>query len=175
MSVRTGSRIEVCALATTVAALLVACASGKSTTTSTASGTVSTRVDTRADEQAIRDLDRRWIGAVAAKDTGFVARLYADQGAFMPPNAPKALGTSAIRSAWAGLFGMPNLSLTFEPTEIQVSQSGDIAYDIGAYHFGVDSPAGRVQDEGKYVVVWRKIGGQWRVVADIFNSDRPAR
>ena len=29
-------------------------------------------------------------------------------------------------------------------------------------------------DTGKYVVVWRKIGSEWKAAADIFNSDLPA-
>jgi phenylpropionate dioxygenase-like ring-hydroxylating dioxygenase large terminal subunit len=29
-------------------------------------------------------------------------------------------------------------------------------------------------DVGKYVVVYRRQGGTWRAVADIFNSDQPA-
>jgi len=27
-------------------------------------------------------------------------------------------------------------------------------------------------DQGKYVVVWKKLHGEWKVLADIFNSDR---
>jgi hypothetical protein len=30
-----------------------------------------------------------------------------------------------------------------------------------------------VRDRGKYVVVWRKVRGDWKVAADIFNSDGP--
>ena len=30
------------------------------------------------------------------------------------------------------------------------------------------------EDVGKYVVVWRKVGDEWKAAADIFNSDKPA-
>ena len=30
-----------------------------------------------------------------------------------------------------------------------------------------------VADEGKYVVVWKRIGEHWRIYKDIFNSDLP--
>jgi ketosteroid isomerase-like protein len=37
------------------------------------------------------------------------------------------------------------------------------------------APNGTAQTgNGKYVVVWRKIGSEWKVAADIFNSDLPA-
>ncbi len=31
----------------------------------------------------------------------------------------------------------------------------------------------RAEDQGKYVVVWRKDQGVWKIAADIINSDKP--
>ena len=45
---------------------------------------------------------------------------------------------------------------------------------IATYKLAV-APKGTPQtDAGKYVVVWRKVGGEWKAAADIFNSDLPA-
>ncbi len=129
--------------------------------------------DLAAEEQTIRDLDRRWVEAVASIDTMSIANLYTADGYFMPPNAPRVDGRDAIRSAWAGMLQGPNVSLTFQPTEIVVAQSADMAYDIGTYNLAMDGPEGRIEDEGKYVVVWKKVNGEWKVVADMFNSDKP--
>ncbi len=131
-------------------------------------------VDRAAEEQAIRDLEREWVAAVAAGDTLAIANFFAENGYFMPPNAPRVDGRGAIRGAWAGMLQLPNVSLTFAPTEIVIAEAGDMAYDIGTYNFGLDGPDGRIEDKGKYVVVWRKVNGEWKVVADIFNSDNPA-
>lgn len=130
-------------------------------------------VDRVAEEQAIRDLDREWVAAVAAQDTLAIANLYAEDGYFMPPNAPRVDGRGAIRGAWAGMFQMPNLSLTFTPTDIVIADGGDMAYDIGTYNLGLDGPDGRIEDNGKYLVVWQKVNGEWKIIADIFNSDIP--
>ncbi|WP_405030146.1 hypothetical protein [Mycoplana sp. BE70] len=45
-----------------------------------------------------------------------------------------------------------------------------MAYEIGTYELGysTDKP---VDEKGKYVVVWKKAGDDWKVMADIFNSD----
>lgn len=129
--------------------------------------------DLAAEEQTIRDLDRRWVEAVASIDTISIANLYTADGYFMPPNAPRIDGRDAIRSAWAGMLQGPNVSLTFQPTEIVVAQSADMAYDIGTYNLAMDGPEGRIEDEGKYVVVWKKMNGEWKVAVDIFNSDKP--
>ena len=67
----------------------------------------------------------------------------------------------------------PGFDLTFVPEGIIVSGSGDMALDRGTYSLTV-APGGSTQtDTGKYVVVWRKIGGDWKAAADIFNSDLP--
>ena len=125
-----------------------------------------------SDEQVIRDLEARWVKAVAAKDIAWIANLYAPDGRLMPPNARAAVGREAVRAAWTGMFGTPGFALTFAPGEVRVANAGDMACDIGTWQR--PDPDGKVADHGKYVVVWRKLQGQWKVVADIFNSDRPS-
>ncbi|MBC7790030.1 MAG: SgcJ/EcaC family oxidoreductase [Anaerolineae bacterium] len=132
------------------------------------------RVDPRIDQDAIRELDRRWNQQIAARNAGGVAELYADDGVAMAPNAPPAKGKAAITAANADMMRPENnLSLTFEPTEITVGSAGDVAYDIGTYRFGIDTPGGRITDNGKYITIWKKVDGQWKVAADMFNSDLP--
>ena len=131
-------------------------------------------VDTSADEQAIRGHVDRWLQLVTAKDAAGIAELYAEDGAVMPPNAPIGKGRAAIQQTWSSMMGTPGFGLTFAPEQILVSSSGDMALDRGTYGLTI-APDGATQtDTGKYVVVWRKIGGEWKVAADIFNSDLPA-
>jgi len=99
---------------------------------------------------------------------------YADDAAFLAPNAPATSGKTAIRAAWTDLLKSPGLSLSFGPTAVRIAHASDMAYEIGTYTMGLDAPGGRVEDEGKYVVVWTRVGGDWKVAADIFNSNRPA-
>ena len=131
-------------------------------------------VDTAGDEQAIRAQVDRWLQLVKAKDASGIAEIYAEDGAVMPPNAPIGKGRAAIEQTWASMMRTPGFDLTFNPEQIIISSSGDMALDRGTYTLTV-APAGAAQtDTGKYVVVWRKIGGEWKAAADIFNSDLPA-
>ena len=115
----------------------------------------------------------RWFCSPPARQRLSIANIYAADGSFMPPNTPRIDGRDAIRSAFAEMLQGPNVSLTFQPTEIVVAQSADMAYDIGTYNLAMDGPEGRIEDEGKYVVVWKKVNGEWKVAVDIFNSDKP--
>jgi ketosteroid isomerase-like protein len=67
----------------------------------------------------------------------------------------------------------PGFDLTFTPEVILVSSSGDMALDRGTYRLLVAPQGKQLTDTGKYVVVWRKVGGDWKAAADIFNSDLP--
>ena len=130
--------------------------------------------DPAADEQAIRSQVARWHDLIKAKDAAGIAQLYTEDGAFMPANAAIAKGRDAIEQNWAAMIAIPGFELDISPEQIIVSSSGDMALDRGAYRLAMAPEGGEVIDTGKYVVVWRKVGGEWKAAADIINSDLPA-
>jgi uncharacterized protein (TIGR02246 family) len=161
-------------LLSAAALLLPACQAGEKPANNTVEANGPATVDTGADEQAIRGQVDRWLQLVKAKDAAAIATLYAEDGAVMPPNGPIGKGHAAIQKTWASMMQTPGFDLTFVPEQIIVSSSGDMALDRGTYKLAI-APGGKPQtDTGKYVVVWRKIGGEWKAAADIFNSDLPA-
>lgn len=127
-----------------------------------------------ADEEAIRGHVDRWVQLVKAQDAAGISQLYTEDGAVMPPNAPIGKGRAAIHQTWTSMMQTPGFNLNIVPEQILVSSSGDMALDRGTYSLTI-APGGTSQtDIGKYVVVWRKVGGDWKAAADIFNSDLPA-
>lgn len=131
-----------------------------------------TTLANRASEaEKIAAVNKKWLGLVVRKDAAAIGELYAADGAFMAPNAPIVTGRKAIAEAWAGLLKLPALTLNFRTTQLVIAKSGDLASDRGTYDLAFDGEKGRVRDVGKFVVVWKKVGGQWQVLADIFNSD----
>jgi uncharacterized protein (TIGR02246 family) len=127
-----------------------------------------------ADEQAIRKLDKEWSAAAQSKDAGKTIEYYSEDGSAFPFNAPIATGKEQIQKVWAGLMAMPGFWLNFGPTRIEVAKSGDMAYDVGTFELKFNDATGKPTTEiGKYVVVWKKQADkQWKVVADIFNTDK---
>lgn len=161
-------------LVAAAAAWLPACEVADKPAGASAEANTASPADTAADEQAIRGHVDRWLQLVKAKDAAGIAQFYAEDGAVMPPNMPKATGRAAIQKVWGDMMAAPGFDLTFSPEQIVISSGGDMALDRGTYRLTV-SPGGTPQtDTGKYVVVWRKIGGEWKAAADIFNSDLPA-
>ena len=158
-------------LLTAAVLLISSCDTAKRNANGTSGSAVS--VTNAADEEAIRRQVARWLQLVKSKDAAAIAQMYTADGAVMPPNGPIGKGQAAIQQTWASMMNTPGFELTFVPEQIVLSGSADMALDRGTYRLGI-APAAKAQsDTGKYVVVWRKVGGEWKAAADIFNSDLP--
>ena len=133
--------------------------------------------DTRAaDESALRDLDAQWAKAAAAKDLNATVAFYSDDASVFPPNAPIASDKPSIRAAWTSLLS-PDTSIAWQASKADVARSGDLGYIAGVYQMTMKDPHGKpTTDTGKFVEVWKKqADGNWKTVADIFNSDLPVQ
>lgn len=132
--------------------------------------------DTRdADIKAIKDVESAWVKDAATKDLEKFVAYYADDGSVLMPNAPLFTGKPAIKEALKPLLADPNFSITFMPTKVDVSKSGDLGYTQGPYKMSFSDQLGnKFEDEGKYLTVWHKAAdGTWKAVEDTFMSDLP--
>ncbi|HCF29486.1 MAG TPA: ketosteroid isomerase [Cyanobacteria bacterium UBA11049] len=127
----------------------------------------------QAEVQAIHNLDMQWAEMVESKNASGMAALYTANALWLPPNDVQTSGTEAIQNFYTRLFQTPNLSLVHTTTKIAVSQSGEMAVEVGAYNISMDTPQGTFKDTGKYMFLLSKLDGEWRIAADIFNSDAP--
>lgn len=111
-------------------------------------------------------LAKEWEAAFNAKDPAKVAMLYAEDGIVNPPNQSAVRGRAAIQD-WAKGTMDAFTSITLTPTESAIS--GDVGYEAGTYSGTMASGS----DNGKYVIVLKRVGGKWLIAHDIFNSDMP--
>lgn len=122
-------------------------------------------------ELAVRAASEAWLGAVGEGDLEAALSFYAEDAFLMPYGAPLADDRAEIRQFWADTLDIPGFDLAWVPLTIEVSESRDLAYEVGGFDLTVTDEAGEPGlTEGKYVAVWaRQADGQWKVVADIFN------
>lgn len=130
---------------------------------------------TAAGTAAVTSVADRYAKAVLAADAKAVAALYTADAVEMPPNQPTVKGRSAIQQYYEKLFGAGKTA-RFTLTHLETQAAGDTAYDVGTYQQSI-MPAGAagMDDTGKYVVILKRVDGEWRVAYAIYNSDRPAR
>ncbi|TBW29993.1 SgcJ/EcaC family oxidoreductase [Gramella sp. KN1008] len=99
-------------------------------------------------------------------DSTGVANLYTDDAKFMMEGSPAITGRENIQSAIAGIknSGISRVDLR----TIEVWGDEDMVVEEGEltlYREGVEV------DRGKYMVLWKKEDGQWKLFRDIFNSN----
>lgn len=122
------------------------------------------------DLDAVRAASRACAQAVATRDWAAYAACFTADGIVQPPNGP-ALTGAAIR-AWADATP-PFKDFKFEHDEID--GRGDFAYTHGRFAMTLMIPGiPEMKDLGKFVEVWRKVNGVWKLKSDTFNSNLPA-
>jgi ketosteroid isomerase-like protein len=132
--------------------------------------------DMRADEEALRRLDAEWVKAAQSKQVDAWVAFYSDDAAVLPPNEAMATDKDSIRKSVSGLLGLPGLTISWQPTKVEVARGGDLAYLYGRYEVSFDeAPGKRTTDRGKIVEIWKKqADGNWKCIVDTWNSDLPA-
>lgn len=132
-------------------------------------------VDAEAEGQRLMQLSRDWSAAAATGDIETVMEGWAEDAVMMPPALPPLRGKAAIRAFVEGAEQVPGFSISWEPVEVHVASSGDLAYMIERNLTIVHDPEGYpVQTHGKAVTVWRKdADGTWKNVVDMWNEAPP--
>ena len=69
-------------------------------------------------EQAVVSVLENYSAALNASDTNAVMPLYAEDGVFMPPYSPSAVGRTAVREAYDAVFATIKLSVKFSVAEV---------------------------------------------------------
>ena len=131
---------------------------------------MSQAVDKQAEERAIRGQEQRWQESLRAGDSAGIGGFYTDDGYYLPQDSDGYAGATSVSARWLGerRFGLTDLAR--EPKRIEVANSGDIAYEVGTYKVKWNSKErGPGEAAGNYVTVWKKVGGEWKTAAYIWN------
>ena len=118
---------------------------------------------------AIQKLEDQWAAAFNKGDASAVAAMYTEDAFVLPPGAEMVKGRAAIEAFWrqaAQQMGDAKL------TTVDVLPLGPrAAREIGTVSLKSKSQPPQ-EIVGKYAVVWRKIGGQWKLATDIWNTNK---
>jgi ketosteroid isomerase-like protein len=132
------------------------------------------KVDVTAETEAVRARSDGIAGAEGALDVEGALAFYAEDAIVQPDRAPQIRGHEAIAGMYRQFFeGSPLKEFSVKASHLTVSQGGDLAYEYGVNRAVLAGPEGDVVDVGKYLLVWKKIDGEWLVVALTFSNDAP--
>ncbi len=115
--------------------------------------------------EAIESQNQALIAAMLAGDAEAAGELYTEDAVVIPPGANLVRGRPSIVSFWAGFIGggVKEMSLV----TVSVESDGDLAHEVGALKL-VDGEGNA--SEARYVVVWKREAGAWRLHRDIWNA-----
>ncbi len=103
-------------------------------------------------------------------DAAGVAALYTAGGQLLPGNSDFVTGPQAIQEFWQGAMDMGINSVKLET--IEVEGMGKSAYEVGKYQLFAEGD--QMLDQGKYIVIWKQVEGEWKLHRDIWNTSMPA-
>ena len=108
--------------------------------------------------------------ALAAGDAKAAATQYTKTTKVLPANAPVQKGRAAVARFWQGAIDMGIKGLQLRTVDLDVH--GSTANELGAYT--LKDAEGNMVENGKYVIIWKKERGAWKLHWDIFNTNSPA-
>jgi uncharacterized protein (TIGR02246 family) len=122
-----------------------------------------------AQKAEIEAVNVRWMEFFNKGDFAGVASLYTDDATAFPPGSGIVKGRPAIEAMWKSMAEQVS-----DPkvTTLDVKPLGQIAArEIGTFSLKTKGPAPR-EVTGKYVVIWEKVGSDWKLATDIWNDGK---
>ncbi len=122
-----------------------------------------------AQKAAIDAANAKWVAFFNKGDFDGVVSLYTADATAFPPGSGMVKGRSAIGAMWKS---MADQMTDPKVTTIDVKRLGPAAArEIGTFSLKTKSSPPK-EVTGKYVVIWERIGRDWKLANDIWNEGK---
>lgn len=148
--------------------IFCSCNNADTSKTTTEKETKST-FDLTIAKKEIEEANRNFMDLVAKGDSIGLANSYTADAKFMSAGAPAVVGRKNIQSAMSEIVksGITKVDLRLKEvfgTEDLIAEEGELTLYV----------KDKAVAEEKYIVLWKKEDGKWKLFRDIFNSNLPA-
>jgi ketosteroid isomerase-like protein len=110
----------------------------------------------------------RFMERYASNDISGVADCYTDDAQFLVAHMEAIRGRAAIQAVFSATGGQGH-TLHFSTRELE--GHGTTAVEIGEYTRKQSN--GQTLDRGKYLVIWKRVGDDWKIHRDMINTSLP--
>lgn len=130
-----------------------------------------THESTLADvEKAIRESNEIYFQSFVKNDSSIFIQRYATDACIMAPNAPKMCGHEAVAIFFRNAYDKYGLRNGKFITTAIYGDGKEYATEEGLWQsFDAD---GKLFDDGKFLVLWKKTPAGWKMYRDSFSSNR---
>ena len=123
----------------------------------------------------IEQLLKSYFAALNQSDAYTAVALYAQDGVFMPTEAPTAVGLEQLKAAYRHVFDAIKLNVSFKIEEIV--PSGEYAYVITSSNGEVTilDKGVTLPEKNRELFVLKKVAGDWKIARYMFNKSSRAQ
>lgn len=131
--------------------------------------------NSHSDENRVESIEKRqneFFASVSARDADKTAEFFSETAVLQIANRPPVEGRDAIHRFYQNMFGFLAGS-TAEAHSLRISENRDMAYGFGRTVNVFAGPNGTAEYEGKYVLIWEKIDGEWMITLYGISNNQP--
>ena len=139
------------------------------TSCSTPKGEEKATFDLSTAKKEIEGANRNFMDMLSKGDSVGMANCYTTDAKFMGSNSSAVSGRTNIQSVVASIINSGATKLDLRLTEVWGTE--ELIAEEG--EFTLATKEGTQLDKGKYIVLWKKEDGKWKLFRDLFNSDLP--
>jgi uncharacterized protein (TIGR02246 family) len=127
-----------------------------------------------SDEAAVADVLVRYERALNTSSVDGALALYASDGVFMPQNSASAVGSDAIKTAYAQTFQNITLRVQFNVLEIrQLSPQWVFARTTSSGTSTKNANGVRSREGNQELFLFQKVGDDWKIARYCFSTTNP--
>jgi uncharacterized protein (TIGR02246 family) len=128
-------------------------------------------------KEAVTALLEKYNDALNASTTDAVMPLYTEDGVFMPPYSPSAVGAEALRKAYDAVFSAITLNVKFNIAEIvELAPEWAFARTNSAGTTLDHATGNKSAEANQELFIFRKDrDGSWKIARYSFSSTNPQR
>jgi len=128
-----------------------------------------TPIDLSAERKSLLEADVRFDQLSGEKGpANAFSTFLVEEALSLPRNGPAVSGVDNIEKSMAGEY-----TLRWTPQDGAVSENATMGYTWGKWLLSLDTESGVLERRGKYLNVWVKRNGEWKVLVDIGNQADP--
>jgi uncharacterized protein (TIGR02246 family) len=118
--------------------------------------------------QAIDKGNAQWVEAWDKADATMIASLFASDGVLLGRNGKLFKGPQQILERQKTVMEAAGKGVKCTVTTVDLWLDGDTAYETGTYSYKYQEKGKPVNEEGRYVTIWRKQNdASWKIVTDM--------
>lgn len=152
------------------AAGLIGCNGAKTPSAATTKSSSAVTIDLAAMRKVIEENNDRFTKAHVTGDAPLIDNMFTRDAKVLPPESPPVIGRTAIAKLTADYIAFGITEFTEETTDFYGND--DLLIDQGNYVMVYGKE--KTVEKGKYVNVWKKEDGSWKIYSNIWNTNAPA-